>query len=197
MSWAAPVRLSDERVMLEPLAPGHAADLAEAAADGELWTLWYTSIPTPDGMAAAIEERLARQAAGTWLPFAVIDRAHGRAVGMTSYLNIETKVRRLEIGGTWYRRSVQRTGLNVACKRLLLAHAFEQLDCIAVELRTHRLNRQSRTAIEALGAQLDGILRNHFDAFGNPRDTCVYSIIATEWPQVRRHLDGRLGRAAR
>lgn len=194
MSWAVPVRLAGERVVLEPLAESHADDLAEAVTDGALWTLWYTNVPTPDGMLDAIRQRLASQAAGTWLPFAVIDKASGRAIGMTAYLNIVTHVRRLEIGGTWYRKSAQRGGINAACKLMLLRHAFETLDCIAVELRTSSFNRQSRAAIEGIGAKLDGVLRNHFDAFGAIRDTYVYSIIASEWPLVRRHLEWRLAK---
>ena len=194
MNWAGPVRLAGERVVLEPLRDDHAEALEAAVEDGRLWTLWYTSVPRPEEMREEIARRLAQQAAGTWLPFAVVDAASGRTVGMTSYLNIVPNVRRLEIGSTWYRRSVQRTGVNVECKLLLLSHAFEALDCIAVEFRTHRMNQASRRAIEALGAQLDGVLRNHFTPSGEVRDTCVYSIIAPEWPQVERHLHWRLGR---
>jgi RimJ/RimL family protein N-acetyltransferase len=194
MPWPDPVVLEDERVRLEPLAEAHASDLAEAVRDGELWTLWYTSAPHADAMLDEIRSRNAKREAGDWLPFAIIDKATGRAVGMTSYLNLVPKVRRLEIGGTWMAKGVQGTGLNVACKWLLLQHAFETLDCIAVELRTSSFNLQSRRAIEGLGAKLDGVLRNHFDAFGNLRDTYVYSILPGEWPQVKRHLQWRLER---
>ena len=197
MSWPAPVRLEGDDVILEPLAPPHAAALAQASAEGELWNLWYTSVPKPQDMEAAIAARLRAQAEGQATPFAVVTKAAGVAVGMTSYLNPVPGVRRVEIGGTWYARSVQRTGVNTQCKLLLLTHAFETLGCIAVEFRTHFFNHQSRRAIERLGAKLDGILRNHHDPAGNVRDTCVYSIIAGEWPQVKRHLEFRLARARR
>jgi RimJ/RimL family protein N-acetyltransferase len=189
-----PVSLAGRHVRLVPLAREHAAALAEAARDGELWKLWYTSIPAPEGMAAEIERRLGLHAAGSMLPFAVFD-AQGRAAGMTTYMNIDATHRRVEIGSTWYAASAQRTPLNTECKRLLLAHAFETLECIAVEFRTHRFNSQSRRAIERLGAQLDGILRAHQRAAnGTLRDTAVYSITAAEWPTVRAHLDWQLAR---
>ena len=192
MSWPTPVSLRHEHVALLPLAPEHEAGLVEATRDGELWRLWYTAVPSPDGMAAEIERRLRLQAAGSMLPFTVFD-ASGRIVGMTTYMNIDAANRRVEIGSTWYASSVQRSPLNTAAKRLLLGHAFETLDCIAVELRTHRLNTQSRRAIERLGAQLDGILRAHqLGANGSVRDTAVYSITAPEWPAVRNHLDWQL-----
>ena len=167
---------------------------AAAVGDGALWTLPYASVPAPDNMGEAVRGRLAQQAAGGWLPFAVIDRLSDRAVGMTNYLHIDAPGRRLEIGGSWYRQSAQRTGINVESKLLLLGHAFEALDCIAVELRTNRLNQQSRTAIEALGAKLDGILRHQLDPSGRLRDTCVYRIVAPEWPEVKRRLEQRLQR---
>ena len=192
--WPAPVRLEGADVFLEPLAPSHADALARASADGALWRLWYTSVPKPDGMAEAIAARLKAHEAGQSTPFAVVSKATGYAVGMTSYLNVVPAVKRLEIGSTWYATSVQRTGVNTQCKSLLLAHAFETLGCIAVEFRTHFFNHQSRKAIERLGAKLDGILRNHHDPAGNIRDTCVYSIIAGEWPQVKRHLGFLLSR---
>ena len=194
MSWPAPARLEDSDVILEPLAQTHAAALALASADGALWQLWYTSVPKPEDMAQAIDARLAAHEAGQSTPFAVVSKASGKAVGMTTYLNVVPSVKRVEIGATWYARSVQRTGINTQCKRLLMTHAFETLGCIAVEFRTHFHNRQSRAAIERLGAKLDGILRNHFDPSGNIRDTCVYSVIDGEWPQVKRHLDFLLSR---
>lgn len=145
-------------------------------------------------MAAEIERRLGLQSRGSMLPFTVSD-AGGRVVGMTTYMNIDAANRRVEIGSTWTAASAQRTALNTQCKRLLLAHAFESLDCIAVEFRTHRLNTQSRRAIERLGAQLDGVLRSHQrGADGTLRDTAVYSITAAEWPTVRSHLDWQLAR---
>ncbi len=197
MTWPAPVRLVGERVALEPLAETHADELAEAVQDGELWKLWYTTVPAPAAMQEEVQRRLGRQTAGEWLPFAVVCRLSGRAIGMTSYLNLVAFVRRLEIGATWIRGAAQRTGINTECKLLLLQHAFESLDCIAVELRTNTFNQQSRRAIEALGAKLDGVLRNHFDPAGNVRDTCVYSIISGEWPRVKQHLEWRLSGAAR
>jgi RimJ/RimL family protein N-acetyltransferase len=191
-----PVTLQGQYVRLEPLGAEHAAALTVAAKDGELWQLWYTAIPAPDRVAAEIERRLALLAAGNMLPWAVIDAA-GKPVGMTTYMNIDHAHQRVEIGSTWYARSVQRTALNTEAKRLLLAHAFEALDCIAVEFRTHRFNQQSRRAIERLGAQFDGMLRNHQRAAnGTLRDTAVYSITADEWPTVRAHLDFQLARPA-
>jgi RimJ/RimL family protein N-acetyltransferase len=166
----------------------HHDDLVEALSDGELWKLWYTSVPRPEELRGEIERRMRLQREGTMLPFAVLD-AQNRAVGMTTYMDIDAANRRLEIGSTWYRKSVQRTPLNTECKLLLLQHAFETLECVAVEFRTHFLNHQSRRAIERLGAKLDGVLRNHrVLRNGTVRDTCVYSIIANEWPTVKAHL---------
>ncbi len=192
--WPDEVELVSDGVILTPLRSEHAKGLAAAAADGQLWRHWYTNVPAPDAMEEGIALRLARRDKGQCLPFAVIT-PDGVPVGMTSYWNIDPEARRVEIGGTWYAASVQRSGVNTACKRLLLAHAFETLDCIAVEFRTHFFNHQSRQAIERLGAKLDGILRNHTRGRdGLLRDTCVYSIIAGEWPTVRQHLDYRLQR---
>ena len=193
MAWVEPLRLQGSRASLAPLARSHANDLIEAVRDGELWRLWYTSIPAPDQMADFIEQRLSAQAEGTCLPFVVLDSATGKAAGMTNYLHIEADHRRLEIGGTWYRKSVQRSELNTQCKLLLLGHAFDTLRSIAVEFRTHFFNHQSRRGIERLGAKLDGILRSHQLANnGTLRDTCVYSIIASEWPTVKAHLTWQL-----
>ena len=190
--FTAPVTLAGPYARLEPLSPAHREALAEAADDGALWKLWYTTVPAPERMAAEIERRLGLREAGTMNPFAVFD-AQGRAAGMTTYMNIDAANRRVEIGSTWTRASCQRSALNTQCKLLLLQHAFEQLDCIAVEFRTHRLNTQSRRAIERLGAQLDGILRSHLRMpDGTLRDTCVYSITAAEWPTVRNHLQWQL-----
>jgi RimJ/RimL family protein N-acetyltransferase len=180
---------------LVPLQPDHADALASAVRDGQLWQLWYTLVPPPERMAAEIDRRLGLQAAGSMLPFTVLDAA-GTPVGMTTYMNIDAVHRRVEIGSTWLAARTQRTPLNTQCKRLLLAHAFEALDCIAVEFRTHRLNVQSRRAIERLGAQLDGMLRAHQRSpDGSLRDTAVYSITAAEWPTIRQHLDFQLQRA--
>jgi RimJ/RimL family protein N-acetyltransferase len=188
-----PVTLTGNLVRLEPLSLSHEEDLIAATRDGELWRLWYTTAPAPENVHAEIERRLGLHAAGTMLPFAVIDATTGRVVGMTTYMNIDTKNRRVEIGSTWYAKSVQRTGLNTEAKLLLFAHAFDTLDCIAVEFRTHFLNHQSRQAIERLGAKLDGILRNHSIApNGTIRDTVVYSVIQSEWPMIRAHLEWQL-----
>ncbi|WP_228932958.1 GNAT family N-acetyltransferase [Roseibium aggregatum] len=192
MVWPLPVTLKGNTGTLAPLSLSHAADLSEAAADGELWKLWYTSVPKPDAVRAEIERRLSLQEAGSMLPFAVLTPT-GKAVGMTTYMNIDAANKRVEIGSTWYRKAVQRTRLNTECKRMLLAHAFEELDCIAVEFRTHFMNRQSRAAIERLGAKLDGVLRSHQRSpNGALRDTAVYSILPHEWPAVRASLDFKL-----
>jgi N-acetyltransferase len=193
MSWPDAVTLTGESARLEPLSQDHCAGLIEAAADGELWRLWYTTIPAPEGMKAEIDRRLSLRGQGSMLPFAVIDVSTGNPVGMTTYTNIDAVQRRLEIGSTWHRKSVQRTAINTECKLLLLRHAFEALDCIAVEFRTHFFNHQSRRAIERLGAKLDGVLRSHMRLKdGSLRDTCVYSIIASEWPAVRSNLHWRM-----
>ena len=190
--FAEPVTLKGRSVALVPLAMSHAEELAEAAADRELHRLWYTAVPSPEGVPAEIERRLGLMAKESMAPFAILD-ADGRAVGMTTYMNIDAVNRRVEIGSTWYRKSVQRSPLNTECKRMLLGHAFEVLNCIAVEFRTHRMNVQSRRAIERLGAQLDGVLRAHSVLpNGTIRDTAVYSITAAEWPTVRAHLDWQL-----
>ena len=197
--WIAATPLSGKHVALVPLSSQHHDGLVEAVRDGDLWQLWYTAIPSPEGMAAEISRRLGLQAQGSMCPFTVIDPSTGQTVGMTTYMNIDAANRRVEIGSTWYRRSAQRTALNSEAKRLLLAHAFEQWGCIAVEFRTHFFNQASRRAIERLGAKLDGVLRSHQInqhpmAAGSLRDTCVYSIVASEWPNVKTHLDHQLSR---
>ena len=190
--FTAPVTLTGPHARLEPLSPAHLAALSEAADDGQLWKLWYTSVPAPERMAAEIDRRLGLRDASSMNPFVVFD-AGGRVAGMTTYMNIDAANRRVEIGSTWTRASCQRSGLNTQCKLLLLRHAFETLGCIAVEFRTHRLNQQSRRAIERLGAQLDGILRAHLRMpDGTLRDTCVYSITAAEWPTIQTHLQWQL-----
>ena len=194
MAWLAPVTLTGTHASLVPLSAELAGPLTEAARDGELWKLWYTAVPSPESMAPTIAQLLQHRDAGTVLPFAVLD-ASGVPVGMTRMMNLDPVHKRLEVGGTWYATRVQRSALNTECKRMLLTHAFDRLDCIAVEFRTHRLNQQSRRAIERLGAQLDGILRAHQrTADGNLRDTAVYSITSAEWPTVRTHLDWQLAK---
>jgi len=190
MTWLTPLTLQSSTVILEPLSLDRHDELVDAASDGELWNLWYTFVPTPQAMRREIGKRLSLQREGSMLPFTVIERATGRAAGMTTFMNVDADNRRVEIGSTWYRRSVQRTSLNTECKLLLLRQAFEALDCIAVEFRTHFLNHASRRAIERIGARLDGVLRNHrLSSNGTLRDTCVYSIINSEWPMVRTHLE--------
>ena len=193
MTWLNAVTLKGATVSLEPLSLQRHDELAAAVSDGELWKLWYAFIPTPQGIKADIEERLALQQQGTMLPFAVIDHSSNLAVGMTAFLHADSANRRIEIGTTWYRQSAQRTSLNTQCKLLMLTHAFETLNCIAVEFRTHYFNQASRRAIERLGARLDGVLRNHrLSSNGTLRDTCIYSIINSEWPTVRTHLEFQL-----
>ncbi len=197
MPWLEPVTLSGPHAQLKPLSHDHIDGLTEAVKDGELWKLWYTSVPRPEDMRKEIDRRLALQAAGAMLPFTVFD-AEGEIAGMSTYMNVDAANRRVEIGSTWYARRVQRSALNTQCKWLLLTHAFEQLDCIAVEFRTHFFNQQSRRGIERLGAKLDGILRSHqIAANGTLRDTVVYSIIAAEWPTVKAHLNYQLNERAR
>ncbi|MFT4135055.1 GNAT family N-acetyltransferase [Microbacterium sp.] len=191
MLLTEPITLEDDHVRLEPLHAHHAADLAEATVGLE--HAWYTSIPAavPD----EIDRRLAWRDAGTMNPWAVVLPASGRAVGMTTFCNIDQESRHVEIGHTWLSPSAQRTAVNTAAKLLLLGHAFETCDAIAVEFRTHWHNRQSRTAIERLGAKRDGVLRNHrLGPDGTLRDTVVYSILPHEWPAVRLGLRARLDR---
>ena len=191
-AWISPLTLTGRHVTLVPLAAEHAPALAEAARDGELWRLWYTSVPAPEQMDVEIERRLGLLGTGSMLPFTVLDAA-GTPSGMTTFMHIDSAHKRVEIGSTWYAHRVQGTALNTEAKLLLLTHAFETLGCIAVEFRTHAFNQQSRAAILRLGARLDGILRNHSRAAnGTLRDTCVYSIIESEWPTVQAHLRWQL-----
>jgi RimJ/RimL family protein N-acetyltransferase len=197
MAWLEPISLNGPHARLEPLSQDHHEGLVEAVQDGELWKLWYTFVPCPEDMRKEIDRRLGLQKAGAMLPWTVFD-ADSRIAGMTTYMNVDAANRRVEIGSTWYARRVQRSALNTQCKLLLLAHAFEKLDCIAVEFRTHFFNQQSRRGIERLGAKQDGILRNHMiSPNGTLRDTVVYSIIASEWPTVKAHLDYQLNEKAR
>lgn len=187
--------LENAWVRLEPLAMAHHDDLVAAVTPGELWRAWYTTIPSPETMAAEIAKRLADQEAGTRAPWAIVDPATGQAVGMTSYLHLAPTDRRLEIGSTWIGLAAQGTRINPAAKLLLLQRAFEDLQCVRVELRTHFQNHQSRAAIEKLGAKLDGVLRRHMILpNGTIRDTCVYSVLDYEWENVRLGLEARLAR---
>src|ERR1700738_1788582 len=197
MPWPEPVILSGLYAQLKPLSHDHIGGLTEAVRDGELWKLWYTFVPKPEDMGKENDRRPGLQTAGSMLPFTVFD-ADGNVAGMTTYMNVDTPNRRVEIGSTWNAKRVQRSALNTQCKLLLLAHAFEKLDCIAVEFRTHFFNHQSRRGIERLGGKLDRILRNHqIAANGTLRDTVVYSIIAAEWPTVKAHLTYQLNEKPR
>jgi RimJ/RimL family protein N-acetyltransferase len=190
-----PVTLSGTHAALEPLAREHEAAIRQAAADGELWTLWYTSVPAPDKTTAWLDIALDMRERLGAMPFVVRDKASGDIVGSTRYFNVDAANRRLEIGHTWYARRAQRTAINTECKLLLLTHAFETLQCIAVEFRTHWFNHRSREAILRLGAKQDGVLRNHqVLPDGSKRDTVVFSIIDNEWPAVKAHLRSLLER---
>src|SRR3982074_3875090 len=197
MPWLEPISLRGPHARLEPLSQDHCEGRTEAVKDGELWKLWYTSIPRAEDMGKEIDRRLGLQAAGAMMPWTVFDAA-GKIAGMSTYMNVDAPNRRVEIGSTWYATRVQRSALNTQCKLLLLDHAFEKLDCIAVEFRTHFFNHQSRRGIERLGAQLDGILRRHQIAPNGPlRDTVGYSILPGEWPTVKAHLPYQLNEKPR
>jgi RimJ/RimL family protein N-acetyltransferase len=188
-----PTLLEGSGIRLEPLADEHHDGLAAAAADGRLWELWFTSVPAPDGVHGYIADALAGQKQGQMLPWAVRDLESGAVIGSTRYHDIVPGIDRVEIGYTWYAQSRQRTPVNTTCKLLLLAHAFDNLGCKVVGLRTDNFNFRSQRAIEALGAKRDGVIRHHAARRdGTVRDTFMYSILASEWPDVRRHLELRL-----
>ena len=190
-----PVALEGHGVRLEPLAREHHDGLAAAAADGELWKLWFTSVPEPEQTHAYISAALAGRDAGHMLPWAVRELASGAIVGSTRYHDIVPAIDRVEIGFTWYARRCQKTGVNTACKLLLMTHAFEALGCAVVGFRTDNFNFASQQAIAALGAKKDGVIRHHHARRdGTVRDTVLYSVLATEWPDVKRHLELRLAR---
>ncbi|WP_127140875.1 GNAT family N-acetyltransferase [Flagellimonas marinaquae] len=194
--WLRPIQLEGELVKLVPLQKSQKVDLVFAASDGKLWELWYTTVPSPKTMDSYLDTALAEQALGKALTFAVINKKTNTIVGSTRYLNVDSKNKRVEIGATWYAKKVQRTGINTECKYLLLKYAFENLNCIAVEFRTHFHNHASRNAILRLGAKQDGILRNHrVDEQGNMRDTVVYSILDSEWKTVKTALEFKMGRS--
>ncbi|WP_091470535.1 GNAT family N-acetyltransferase [Paenarthrobacter nitroguajacolicus] len=195
MTSIEPITLTGKFVTLEPLSQEHHDGLADAARDGDLWKLWYTSVPRPEGMAAEIDRRLDLQAKGSMVPFATRSNATGKLIGMTTYMNIDAETPRLEIGSTWNAASAHGTGTNPDSKLLLLRHAFETLGCPAVEFRTHWMNQQSREAIARLGAKQDGVLRSHSRSKdGALRDTVVFSILDHEWPAVRNGLEFRLAK---
>jgi RimJ/RimL family protein N-acetyltransferase len=191
------VTLEMNGVRLEPLQPAHHDGIAAALADGALHELWFVATPAPDRIREYITAAIEAEAAGHMLPWAVVDAATGAVIGSTRYHDIVAAIDRVEIGYTWYARSHQRTHVNTSCKLMLLGHGFDTLGCKVVGLRTDGFNFRSQRAIEALGAKKDGTLR-HFGARkdGSPRDTVMYSILASEWPDVRRHLEFRLTRHA-
>jgi N-acetyltransferase len=194
----APVTLERNGIRLEPLTLEHRAALEAAAADGELWKLWYTSVPEPGAAGKYIEAALEGQKAGHMLPWVVRDLARGTVIGTTRYHDIIANADRVEIGYTWYAKSTQRSHVNTTCKLMLLAHAFDTLGCKVVGLRTDNFNFTSQRAIEALGAKKDGVVRHHFARRdGSIRDTVMYSILLGEWPGVRQHLEYRLARNAK
>jgi RimJ/RimL family protein N-acetyltransferase len=195
MNKPRPVTLEGHGLRLERLTHDHHDDLLAAAADGELWKLWFTAVPEPGQTREYIAAALAGQEAGHMLPWAVRELASGRVIGSTRYHDIVTAVDRVEIGYTWYAKSWQRSHVNTTCKLLLLAHAFDALGCRVVGLRTDNFNFASQRAIAGLGAKQDGVLRHHqARRDGTVRDSVMYSILATEWPDVRRHLELRLAR---
>lgn len=192
--WLYDVELVGTSVTLVPLARNHAEALVNAAADGELWKLWFTGVPNTETIHAYIDFAFSEKEYGRALPFVVICNDTRKIIGTTRYCNADSKNQRVEIGHTWYAKRYQRTAVNTECKLLLLTHAFEQLDAIAVEFRTSWYNHASRTAIARLGAKQDGVLRNHQKLpDGSYRDTVVFSIINQEWPAAKNNLLFKLG----
>jgi len=198
MQALEPVTLEGHGIRLEPMTRDHVTDLERAAADGELWKLWYTSVPGPDGPVRAaeyVDAALVGHAAGTLLPWVVRDLGAGSIIGTTRYHDVVAAADRVEIGYTWYAASRQRSHVNTVCKLLLFRHAFEMLECQVVGLRTDNFNFRSQRAIEALGAKRDGVIRHHAARpDGSVRDTVMYSVMVHEWPDVQRHLEFRLKR---
>ena len=194
-NWLKPIELIGSKVKLASLKELHRSALLDAAANGKLWELWYTSVPSESTIDHYIGQAINDYHQGTALPFVVINQENHRIIGSTRFLNAEPEHKRLEIGATWYAQDFQRSGVNTECKYLLLKHAFETLDCLAVEFRTHWHNHASRNAILRIGARQDGVLRSHrIMANGLIRDTVVYSIIKTEWPSVRKDLEFKMNK---
>ena len=194
-AWSMMPTLRGQHVTLEPLGREHVSALQDAVLDGELWRLWYATVPDPEGVPAYVDKALSLRDAGQVIPFVVLD-ASGAIVGSTRFGNIDPGHRRVQIGWTWYAKRAQRTGLNTEAKHLLLTHAFEAMGCGRVEFFTHHMNHASRAAIARLGAKEEGILRNHMRMpDGSWRDTVVFSIIDGEWPAVRAHLKHLMSRA--
>lgn len=193
--WLNKVELKNKQVKLEPLKLAHVDGLTEAVKDGELWKLWYTSAPEPQKVEQYIIKALEEFDNGNSLPFVIIKIDNNQIIGTTRFMQLDSISKRLEIGTTWYAKSYQRTGINTQCKFMLLEYAFETLNCIAVEFRTHWHNMESRKAIERLGAKQDGVLRNHtIDRTGNLRDTVVFSILNSEWKTVKQSLEFKINK---
>lgn len=191
--WLNETTLTGNLARLEPLGLEHENGLIDAAKDGSLWELWYTSVPAEENTGTYIQKAIKEYEEDKSLPFAVIEKSTNKVIGSTRYMNAVSTHKRLEIGTTWYAKSYQRTGINTECKYLLLSYAFEKLNCIAVEFRTHWHNSQSRDAITKLGAKQDGVLRNHqIDPAGYLRDTVVFSILNSEWKTIKRSLEYRM-----
>nr|WP_297911280.1 GNAT family protein [uncultured Allomuricauda sp.] len=191
--WLSPVELEGNFVKLLPLTESHKSEVLDAASDGKLWELWYTSVPSSDTLDSYMGFALKQKSEGLALPFVIVEKATGKVVGSTRFCSVDAPNRRVEIGYTWYSQSVQRTGINTECKYLLLQHAFETLDAIAVEFKTNFFNFPSRNAFLRLGAIQDGILRNHrIDRMGNIRDTVIFSILKSEWPTVKTALEFKM-----
>jgi len=197
MEWLKPITLQSDYVKLVPLSNEHHDELAEAVRDGELWNLSYAAVPHPQKMKEEIRKRLSLLNQEKMLPFTVIHHPTNKIVGMTTYCQVDSAIRRLDIGFTWYAKSYWRTALNTECKALLLTHAFEQLDCIAVGFRVDTLNQRSQNAERRLGATFEGVVRNYgILPNGNTRDMCFFSILPHEWPRIKSHL-GFLKKEAR
>lgn len=192
--WLKEIELESESIKLIPLRKVHASALISAASDGNLWDLWFTSIPSENNIDTYISDALTEQSNGTALPFVIIDKVNNKIIGSTRFCHADILNKRVEIGFTWYSQSYQRSSVNTECKKLLLGHAFESLDVIAVEFRTHWHNQKSREAIARLGAKQDGVLRNHQKTNGIYRDTVVFSIIDCEWPSVKINLAYKLAK---
>jgi len=193
--WIEPITLEGTKIILEPLSLEHTDGMIEAVKDGELWNLWYTTIPSPTKVDDYINKALAMRENAGAMPFIIREKGSNKIIGCTRYFNVDEDNYRLEIGYTWYSESYQRTSVNTECKYLLLSHAFEKLDAIAVEFRTHWHNHKSRAAIARLGAKQDGVLRNHTkSADGVYRDTVVFSVINLEWPAVKQSLQFKLNK---
>lgn len=192
--WLKEIELESESIKLIPLRKVHASALISAASDGDLWDLWFTSIPSENNIGTYISDALTEQSNGTALPFVIIDKVNNNIIGSTRFCHADILNKRVEIGFTWYSQSYQRSSVNTECKKLLLGHAFESLDVIAVEFRTHWHNQKSREAIARLGAKQDGVLRNHQKTNGIYRDTVVFSIIDCEWPSVKINLAYKLAK---